>query len=689
MANQSPIFAGLSYPTTQLFGLRGSFVFFGLLIALGGVTLLKPKYYSKVLFKFAGVILLLVCGIFNFEILENWLKNVNNGLIDMIEKNGGRLWYIVLRCINRLFGGQSNAIKIFLFVILAAVIIAMAIYYRLKIPTFQIDLVKDRYESIKQTAKSVGASKSAKADKFELDDEEEVKPKPKKDEGSVLKSLIKDNLKKHVQKKEDDAAVRQLYINFPKDKPSYDLSLLDIDSNADTTIDESWLVDKAQAIKDKLQEFDIDVEIEGFNIGPTVLQIKIQPQAGIKISKIENLKKDISLAVKSKSLRVLAPIPGTDSVGIEIPNPKPQTVRLREMLGDASFVKWMSSNLTNLTIGKGIDGTNHFKPLDEMPHLLIAWATGSGKSVSINDYILSLIYQNSPSELKLIMVDPKQVELGMYEGIPYLLAPIITEAAKAVKVLKWAVNFMEERYNLLKAQKVRNFHEYNDKVKDPEKMYRLVIIIDELADLMMSGNKKDTENYITRIAQKARAVGIHLILATQRPSVNVITGLIKANVPTRIAHGVVSQIDSRTILDMMGAEDLLGKGDLLYMDTKTKFPVRMQAPFISTAETEAVVEAIKDKYMSNLSEEDIYHPEIMRILENKGEMWGWGDVSDGDEELIEQAIEIISRTRQASATMLQRKLWIGFPRAARLIDIMEERWVVWPQEGAKAREILI
>jgi len=179
---------------------------------------------------------------------------------------------------------------------------------------------------------------------------------------------------------------------------------------------------------------------------------------------------------------------------------------------------------------------------------------------------------------------------------------------------------MEERYNLLKAQKVRNFHEYNDKVKDPEKMYRLVIIIDELADLMMSGNKKDTENYITRIAQKARAVGIHLILATQRPSVNVITGLIKANVPTRIAHGVVSQVDSRTILDMMGAEDLLGKGDLLYMDTKTKFPVRMQAPFISTAETEAVVEAIKDKYMSNLSEEDIYHPEIMRILENKGEM---------------------------------------------------------------------
>ncbi len=692
MANQSPIFSGLSYPTTQLFGLRGSFVFFGLLIVLGGVTLLKPKYYSKALFKFAGVILLLVCGIFNFEILEHGLKSVNNGLVDMILQDGWWLGYIVLRWINRLFGGQAGAIKIFLTVILVAVIIAMAIYYRLKIPTFRIDLVKERYESVKESAKSVSNSvksspRPAKAAIDEYEDDE--KPNSKKTETSALKSLIKDNLKKHVQKKEDDAAVKQLYINFPKDKPSFDLNLLDIDSNADSTIDESRLVDKAQAIKDKLQEFDIDVDIEGFNIGPTVLQIKIQPQAGIKISKIENLKKDISLAVKSKSLRVLAPIPGTDSVGIEIPNPKPQTVRLREMLGDINFTRSMSDNLTNLTIGKGIDGVNHSKSLEEMPHLLIAWATGSGKSVSINDYILSLIYQNSPSELKLIMVDPKQVELGMYEWIPYLLAPIITEATKAVKVLKWAVNFMESRYDLLKAQKVRNFHEYNSKVKDPEKMYRLVIIIDELADLMMSGNKKDTENYITRIAQKARAVGIHLILATQRPSVNVITGLIKANVPTRIAHGVVSQVDSRTILDMMGAEDLLGKGDLLYMDTKTKFPVRMQAPFISTAETEAVVEAIKDKYMSNLSEADIYHPEIMRILENKGEMWGGGDVSDSDEELLEQAIEIISRTRQASATMLQRKLWIGFPRAARLIDIMEERWVVGPQEWAKAREILI
>jgi len=292
-------------------------------------------------------------------------------------------------------------------------------------------------------------------------------------------------------------------------------------------------------------------------------------------------------------------------------------VRLREVIDGLEFNKAINDNFTNLSIGKGINGNHIIKPLEKMPHLLVAGATGSGKSVGVNDFIVSLIYQNTPSELKFIMVDPKQVELGMYEGIPYLLAPIITKPDKAVKVLKWAVNFMEERYNLLKEKKVRNLDEYNKKVGDKEKMYRLVIIIDELADLMMSGNKKDTENYITRIAQKARAVGIHLILATQRPSVNVITGIIKANIPTRIAFGVVSQIDSRTIIDSKGAEDLVGKGDLLYTDPTSKYPIRVQAPFISTGETEDVVRAINDKYMSNLTESDIYHPEIMRILESK------------------------------------------------------------------------
>jgi S-DNA-T family DNA segregation ATPase FtsK/SpoIIIE len=365
-------------------------------------------------------------------------------------------------------------------------------------------------------------------------------------------------------------------------------------------------------------------------------------------------------------------------------------VRLREVLGGLEFTKSMQDNLTNMTIGKWIDGGHVVKSLQKMPHALVAGATGSGKSVWVNCFITSLIYQNSPSELKFIMVDPKQVELGMYEWIPYLLAPIITEPDKAVKVLKWAVDYMEQRYKLLKDAKVRNLIEYNDKQTWSAKLYRLVVIIDELADLMMTGNKKDTETYIARIAQKARAVWIHLILATQRPSVNVIKGLIKANVPTRIAFGMVSQIDSRTVLDQKGAEDLVGKWDLLYSDPKNKFPSRVQGPYISTGETEDIINAIKKKYMEGLTEADIYHPEIMRILENKGEYAGAGwDVSSDDEDLIEQAMEIIAVKRKASATMLQRTLSIWFPRAARILDILEERWVVGPQEWAKAREIFI
>lgn len=341
----------------------------------------------------------------------------------------------------------------------------------------------------------------------------------------------------------------------------------------------------------------------------------------------------------------------------------------------------MQKNLTNLTLGKAIDGTNVIKSLEEMPHLLIAGATGSGKSVGVNDFILSLMYQNSPSELKFLMVDPKQVELEMYAGLPYLLAPIVTQADKALKLLQRAVQEMEERYTKFSKQRVKKISEYNSKFPD-EQLYRIVFVIDELADLMMSGNKKEVESCITRIAQKARAVGIHLIVATQRPSVNVITGLIKANIPTRIAFGVVSQIDSRTILGIKGAEDLLGRGDLLYMDPTTKYPFRVQAPYVDTDEIDKVIHSLKKSYMAGLKEEDIYHPEIIRILESRGEYAGGLNASGGfdgdgsDEAIISQAIEVILETRKASATLLQRKLNLGFARAARVMDELERRGVV-------------
>ena len=394
------------------------------------------------------------------------------------------------------------------------------------------------------------------------------------------------------------------------------------------------------------------------------MQIKIKPEEGIKISAIEGLSNDIKLSLKSKSLRIIAPIPGTDMIGIQIPNPKASMVRLGDIISTEEFSMQMKKNSTNLSLGKGIDGSVQVKALESMPHLLVAGATGSGKSVGINDFIVSLMFQNTPAELKFLMVDPKQVELEMYSGLPYLLAPIVYDSGKAIKLLQWTVEEMEKRYSTLKDQRVRNLDEYNQKMEaeGQEKMYRIVFIIDEMADMMLSSsaNRKEVENCINRLAAKARAVGIHLILATQRPSVNVITGLIKANIPTRIAFGVVSEVDSRTILGRKGAEDLVGKGDMLYMDPSTKFPIRIQAPFVSTEEIERVVSQLRNKYMQNLTEEDIYHPEIIAALESKVEtargVLSSGGEGGNDEDIINQAIQVIAETRKASATLLQRKL---------------------------------
>jgi DNA segregation ATPase FtsK/SpoIIIE-like protein len=695
MAQNSPLFTGLSYPTTQLFGEKGSMVFFGFLTLIGLLIVMRQKYFTRRLFKFGLILITILCGFLNFPLLDLGFERIaSSEFRALLLENGGRIWYIYLRVLNRWLWGEVQAIKIVVFACLLITVIAIGIYYNLKIPALRFDALSSHYEAVKTSVKkakeNASTNKTTTIQKTQGGDLEQKTSMPEQNsEKSLLKSILKDKLANKMQQKEDEQTIRQLHISFPKDKPTFPLSLLDQNANPWPSLDEHILMEKAQAIKSKLAEFDIDVTVEGFNIGPTVIQFKLKPDSGVKITKIESYDKDIALALRTKSLRILAPIPGTDTVGIEIPNPKPQMVYLSDVLGGINFAKGMTESFTNLPVGTSIDGTHLVRDLESMPHLLVAGATGSGKSVGVNTFITALMYQNTPSELKFLMVDPKQVELGIYEGIPYLLAPIITDPGKAVKLLKRAVDFMEERYTKLKKLKVRNLSEYNDKAKDDDKMYRLVIIIDELADLMMSGNKKDTELYITRIAQKARAVGIHLILATQRPSVNVITGLIKANIPTRIAFWVVSQIDSRTILDVKGAEDLVGKGDLLYMDPKTKYPVRVQAPYISTGETEEIVRAIIDKYMIGLTENDIFHPEIIRLLESKGEYAGEDMVQGDDEELIEQAIQIISETRKASATMLQRKLWVGFPRAARLIDIMEQRGIVWPQEGAKPREIFI
>ena len=510
--------------------------------------------------------------------------------------------------------------------------------------------------------------------------------------GSLLKEMFKTKVTQKIEEKKPKPV-----ISFAGDKPTFGYSALESNLGNQQTVDENFLVEKAKALQTKLSEFWVPIAIEGFDIWPSIVQIKIKPEEGIKISAIEGLSNDIKLSLKSKSLRIIAPIPGTDMIGIQIPNPKASMVRLGDIISTEEFSMQMKKNSTNLSLGKGIDGSVQVKALESMPHLLVAGATGSGKSVGINDFIVSLMFQNTPAELKFLMVDPKQVELEMYSGLPYLLAPIVYDSGKAIKLLQWTVEEMEKRYSTLKDQRVRNLDEYNQKMEaeGQEKMYRIVFIIDEMADMMLSSsaNRKEVENCINRLAAKARAVGIHLILATQRPSVNVITGLIKANIPTRIAFGVVSEVDSRTILGRKGAEDLVGKGDMLYMDPSTKFPIRIQAPFVSTEEIERVVSQLRNKYMQNLTEEDIYHPEIIAALESKvetarGVLSGGGD-GGNDEDLVNQAIQVIAETRKASATLLQRKLNVWFARAARIMDVLEERGIIWPQEGAKPRDIFI
>ncbi len=447
--------------------------------------------------------------------------------------------------------------------------------------------------------------------------------------------------------------------------------------------------EKSLLIQRTFLQFGIDVEMEDECVGPTVIQYRLRPSEWVRLAKIEALKKDLTLALKAKSIRIQAPIPGLGLVGIEVPNEKRDTVGIKEVLEDIAFTRHKSK--LAIAVGKDINGDFIVGDLAKMPHLLIAGQTGSGKSVGMNGFILSLLYKNTPSELRMIMVDPKQVELGVYDGIPHLLTPVINSPDKALNALKWGVAEMERRYSTLKPLNARNLEEYNAKVSDKERMPAIVIIIDELADLMMSGNKKEVEQAITRIAQKARAVGLHMILATQRPSVDVITGLIKANVPSRVAFTVASGIDSRTILDAYGAEDLLGRGDMLYFPTGAMTSTRIQWVLIETDEVERVVGHIK-RTIDPAMLADIYDSSI--VDGDRTANWEWSstnnpsDAGAEDQAVIEAAIELVRSAGKCSTSMLQRHLKLGYGRAARVVDILESMGIVGPADGSKPREIV-
>jgi S-DNA-T family DNA segregation ATPase FtsK/SpoIIIE len=479
--------------------------------------------------------------------------------------------------------------------------------------------------------------------------------------------------KKEAKEKEESALVMA-------DDPDWKYPPLDLLSKDVTNPDAGNIKENAGKIQETLGSFGIDVAMGEVNVGPTVTQYTMKPASGVKLNKITGLEHNLALSLAAPAIRVEAPIPGKGAVGVELPNKKFATVRLRQLMENDQF-KQSKSPLT-LILGLDVAGNATVADLASMPHLLIAGATGAGKSVMINTLLTSLLYRNSPSNLKLILVDPKRVELTLYNGIPHLLAPVIVEPEKSVSALKWAVAEMERRLKLFSDVGKRNILEYNS-IKQEESMPYIVVVIDEMADLMMQAGA-EVESLIVRLAQLARAAGIHLVLATQRPSVNVITGLIKANIPARIAFRVASNVDSRTILDQGGAEKLLGKGDMLFANAESPKPRRIQGVYTDEVETKPITDFLR------AAREPEYNAEILEqpVSMGSGGARG-GDFGDADDDLFQEAAETVIQTGKASASLLQRRLRVGYARAARLLDLLEERGVVGPADGARPRQVLV
>jgi S-DNA-T family DNA segregation ATPase FtsK/SpoIIIE len=464
--------------------------------------------------------------------------------------------------------------------------------------------------------------------------------------------------------------------------PNWQFPSIDLLNQKQDKADAGDVNANAQAIHDTFENFNIAVEMEGANIGPRVTQYTMKPPAGAKLTKITALADNLALDLAAHSIRIEAPIPGKRAVGIEVPNVKSATVRLSSIFLSN---QWQEVNSPlGFAIGKDISGTPIVSDLAKMPHILVAGQTGSGKSVMINTILTSLLYRNSPADLKLILVDPKQVELKPYDEIPHLLTPVITEPEKCISALKWAVAEMERRYRALADVNKRNIVEYNN-LKKEEGMPYIVIVIDELADLMMMA-ARDVEALIVRIAQKARAVGIHLVLATQRPSVDVITGLIKANVPGRIAFTTQSQVDSRTIIDQVGAEKLLGQGDMLFLTSDMPKPKRIQGALIGEAETSKVMDFIRMQRPPQYDDEVVSQPVQ---LNGKGGIVADYGANDADDDMWRDAVRVVIENHKASTSLLQRRLRIGYGRAARLIEQMEEQGIIGQADGSRPREVLV
>lgn len=629
----------------QLFGWGYYLLPLTLLIAAFAILLSKEKKVVGV--ASLGVVLFVVAGL---------------GVIDLLFSGSGGLVGSLVGSVENLFGWPASLV-ITLTLLLAGFVITLNI--PIKIPSFagkKNDVSEPEFDDWELESEEM-----SKAETETATTPAKNKEKPNKEKTTEEKTAVPEENKFSAQQK----------IFSLKDYVAPPLNLLKSFSEKPTIGD---LRANANIIKRALEGFGIPVEMGEITVGPTVTRYTLKPAEGIKLSKITSLSPDLALALASHPIRIEAPIPGKSLVGIEVPNKAAALVRLGSLMSSPEFQK---SGPLSFVLGRDIDGKPVFADIAKMPHLLIAGATGSGKSVIIHSLLVSLFYKNSPDSLKLILVDPKKVELSYYAGIPHLMAPVITEGKLAINALRWAIQEMEKRYQSLLEAGSRDIQSYNNKTSEP--LPYLLIIIDELADLMTIYGR-EVEGLIIRLAQMARATGIHLIVSTQRPSVEVVTGLIKANITCRVALQVASQIDSRTILDFAGAEKLLGRGDLLYISSELSKPKRIQSCYVSEEEIQKVANFIKAHNKTESSEpEEFSSPNgnsgkesIFNRLEEGG---------DEDDELFEQAVEAVKMAKKASASLLQRRLKIGYARAARLLDIMEDKGLIGPGEGAKPREV--
>lgn len=604
------------------------------------------------------------------------------GIIDIVSPKSGGLLGQAIGVIEIPFGYTASLIvtgSIFL----ASLIATLNMPIKLKNPFVrnaeetQATLTRKEEERVAAAGKDSDESGEGE----EVDEEETAEDESKKEDEPVAEK-ISNTIFGFKRKTAPIPRFEGTYV-FPP------LSLLKSTSEKPTSGD---LRANANIIKRTLESFGIPVEMGEISVGPKVTRYTLKPAEGVKIARINALNQDLALALAAHPIRIEAPIPGKSLVGIEVPNQAAAIVRLGSLLNYKDF---MDSGLLSFILGRDVTGNPIFADITKMPHLLIAGSTGSGKSVAIHSMILSLLYKNSPGTLRFVMIDPKRVELTVYNGLPHLISPVVTDGKKTIAVFRWAISEMERRYIQLEEGGNRDIKSYNAETRSTssgqakkEPLPYVVIIIDELADLMAS-HGREIEGSIVRIAQMARATGIHLIVATQRPSVEVITGLIKANITSRMALQVASQIDSRTILDTSGAEKLLGGGDMLFVSSDFGKPRRVQGAYVSEEEIRAVADFIRDKNEDFVELKDQVQQNDDSITEKKDVFEEYGGESDEEDELYDEAVEAVRAAKKASASLLQRRLKVGYARAARLLDIMEFRGVVGPGEGAKPREVYL